>query len=86
MECHGSRKLTEFARQLVDECHVIALDIAHDAPHPRVAFADTQVIRRIGLGRFALGPVPVPTVLQIDDIHAMIVKDTPPRLDAEIVS
>src|SRR3954468_23426545 len=70
---------------MLHEGEVIALQILHAPAHSRKAFAEAEVVGGVGLGRLTLCPIPVPAVLQIDDIDLVPLHDWPLRLKAEIV-
>ena len=57
----------------------------HRPAHPDIALAESQVIRRICLGRFANSPVPAASVLHIHDINAVSGNDWPTVLNPQVV-
>ena len=57
--------------ELLNEHGVVALEVVHGCAHSRKAFAEAKIIRGVRLGWFALGPVPVSSILEIDDKDAM---------------
>ncbi len=67
------------------EVDVVALVIMHSAVHAVVAFAKTQVIGGVVFGGFALGPVPVATILDIHHVEGMAADDFAIGLQAKIV-
>ena len=70
--------------QVMHEQQVIALHVLHAAAHAGKALAETEVIGRVGLGRFAHGPVPAAAVLQIDYIDGVIGDRGPAGLQPQI--
>src|ERR1041385_3705868 len=71
--------------EMLDEDHVVALEIVHCAAHAGKAFAEAKVVSGVVLGRLAFGPVPVSAVLNVHDINFMVVNDGPVSLEAQIV-
>ena len=57
----------------------------HCPAHAGEALTEAQVIGGIILRRLAFGPIPIATVLKIDDEDRVIVDDLPLCLKAEIV-
>ena len=57
----------------------------HLTAHAGVCLAEAQVIGRAGDGRLALCPVPVPAVLQVDDVHRVISHNWPAGLKTQMV-
>lgn len=58
----------EAMEKIVQESNIIALFIAHLTAHAGETFAEAKVVSWIGFGRLALGPVPLATVLDINDV------------------
>src|ERR1017187_3071137 len=77
--------LVQFPQEVMDEGHIVALQIGHAAAHPGVALAEAQIVGRIVLGRFALGPVPLAAVLQIHHIDGVAPDNRASGLQAQIV-
>src|SRR5439155_20345954 len=50
-----------------------------------VTFAEAEVVGRIVLGRFAVGPVPVAAILQIDNVNRVAANNRAARLQPQIV-
>ena len=55
------------------------------AAHPGKAFAETKIIGRTAFRRFALRPVPVSAILDVDDINRMVLHDSSSGLKPEII-
>ena len=71
--------------EVLDEGEVVGLDVVHGAAHPGEALAETQVVGGIGLGRFALGPVPAAAVLKITDEDGVTGNGGATVLEAQVV-
>ncbi len=59
-EFHQSRT------KVMDESQIVRLQILHRAAHSGETFAEAEIVGRVALGRLALGPIPIPAVLEID--------------------
>ena len=64
---------------------VVALDVMHRAAHARKTFAEAEIVRGIGFGRFAFGPIPIAAVLQIDYENGMAGDNWAASLNAQII-
>ena len=71
--------------QVMGESDIVALEIMHRAAHAGETFAEAEVVGGIIFRRFALRPIPVSTILNVDNVKIMIVNDGPAILQAQIV-
>src|SRR5438093_8341837 len=72
-------------KQMMQKQDVVALHVLHRPAHARITLAETEVIRRIVLGRLPFGPIPVATLLQIDHVNGLVFDDGPAGLQSQIV-
>src|SRR5215813_653603 len=75
----------QLVEQMMQERHIIALEVLHGATHPGKAFAESQIVSRIVFGRFALRPVPSATILDVHNVDRMFAYDRSTGLNAQIV-
>lgn len=69
----------------MEEGDVVELEIMHRAAHAGEAFAEAEIVSGVFFGRFAFGPVPIPAVLEVDDVKGMVVDDGAAVLQADVV-
>src|SRR5690349_14233801 len=70
----------------MEKADVVTLNVVHHATHARETLAEAQVVRGIVSGWFALGPVPVPAILEVDHIDCMVVKNFSAGLQPKVVN
>ena len=71
--------------ELMQKGGIIILKVMHLTTHASIALAEPQVIRRIGLGRFALGPIPVAAFLKVDHKNSVLADRSLAVLNAQII-
>jgi hypothetical protein len=65
--------------------HVVGFEIIHGATHARKTFAEAKVVSWVGLGRFALRPIPIAAVLNVHDVDGVVADDVAPTLQPQVV-
>ncbi|MFM1942454.1 MAG: hypothetical protein RI897_1436 [Verrucomicrobiota bacterium] len=75
----------ECVEEVMEEGDVIALDVVHCAAHAGVALAETEVVGCVFFGGFTLSPVPVASVLEVDDEDLVLLDHGAVVVEADVI-